>query len=79
MTFPQGSQCFSKRTVEVEQVAFADRMLLNKTDLVETADLDRIEARLKSINSFAPIMRCCKSEVSVDSVLNIRGFDLKRT
>merc|ERR1712118_103542 len=42
-------------------------------------DLDRIEARLKSINSFAPIMRCCKSEVSVDSVLNIRGFDLKRT
>jgi G3E family GTPase len=63
----------------VEQVAFADRMLLNKTDLVETADLDRIEGRLKSINKFAPIMRCCKSEVSVDSVLNIRGFDLKRT
>merc|ERR1711937_591224 len=63
----------------VEQVAFADRMLLNKTDLVTPEDLDRVEARLKTINAFAPIMRCCKSEVSVDSVLNIKGFDLKRT
>jgi len=63
----------------VEQVAFADRMLLNKTDLVDEADLDRVEGRLRAINNFAPIMRCCKSEVSVDSVLNIRGFDLKRT
>merc|ERR1711937_214451 len=63
----------------VEQVAFADRMLLNKTDLVDEADLDRVEGRLRAINNFAPIMRCCKSEVSVDSVLNIKGIDLKRT
>merc|ERR1712078_753129 len=55
----------------VEQVAFADRLLLNKTDLVEEADLVRIEERLKGINAFAPIQRCCQSEVSVDSVLNI--------
>merc|ERR550532_3016542 len=48
----------------VEQVAFADRMLLNKTDLVSEADLDRIEARLKSINAFAPIQRCTQSKVS---------------
>ena len=38
-----------------------------------------MEARLKSINSFAPIMRCSQSNVSVDSVLNICAFDLKRT
>ena len=63
----------------VEQVAFADRLLLNKCDLVTEADLPRIEARLKSINSFAPIVRCQKSNVSVESVLNIKGFDLKRT
>jgi G3E family GTPase len=63
----------------VEQVAFADRMLLNKTDLVTEADLDRIEARLRAINKFAPIQRCCQSEVSVDSVLDIRAFDLERT
>merc|ERR1712137_2133 len=63
----------------VEQVAFADRLLLNKTDLVKDEDLVRVEARLKSINAFAPIRRCTKSEVSVDSVLNIGAFDLKRT
>jgi len=63
----------------VEQVAFADRMLLNKTDLVSEADLDRIEARLRGINKFAPIQRCNQSNVSVESVLDIRAFDLKRT
>merc|ERR1719379_398613 len=63
----------------VEQVAFADRMLLNKTDLVEEKDLERVEKRLRTMNSFAPIIRCCQSEVSVDNVLNIKGFDLKRT
>merc|ERR1712205_273097 len=44
----------------VEQVAFADRLLLNKTDLVKDEDLVRVEARLKSINAFAPIRRCTK-------------------
>jgi len=63
----------------VEQVAFADRMLLNKIDLVTEEDLKRVEARLKGINAFAQIVRCEKSAVSVDSVLDIRGFDLKRT
>jgi len=63
----------------VEQVAFADRILLNKTDLVTEEDLVRIEARLKTMNSHAPIRRCTKAEVSTDWVLNIGAFDLKRT
>jgi G3E family GTPase len=63
----------------VEQVAFADRLLLNKIDLVSEADLFRIESRLKGINAFAPIMRTEKAQVSVDSVLNIKAFDLKKT
>ena len=71
---PEGAENESE-----EQVAFADRILLNKTDLVAEADLERIEARLKSINRFAPIVRCCQSEVDVGSVLNIKGFDLQRT
>ena len=62
----------------VEQVAFADRMLLNKTDLVEHADLKRIEKRLRSVNRFAPIFQTCQSRISVDNVLNVRGFDLDR-
>merc|ERR1711937_484306 len=63
----------------VEQVAFADRMILNKTDLVNETDLERVESRLRAINAFAPIVRSTKSEVSTDQVLNIKGFDLKRT
>jgi len=60
------------------QVAFADRLLLNKTDLVSTDDLERIEGRLRAINAVSQIQRCTKSAVSVDSVLNINGFDLQR-
>jgi G3E family GTPase len=63
----------------VEQVAFADRILLNKTDLVTEQDLVRVEARLKAINAYAPVQRCCKADVAVDWVLNIGAFDLKRT
>jgi len=62
----------------IEQIAFADRVLLNKTDLVSEADLDRVECRLRAVNAFAPIQRCCQSKVSVDYVLDVGGFDLKR-
>ena len=62
----------------VAQAAFADRLLLNKTDLVSEEDLARIEARLRGINPFAPIQRCTRGSVSVDSVLDVRGFDLQR-
>eukprot|EP00310_Coccolithus_braarudii_P013186 CAMPEP_0183350514 /NCGR_PEP_ID=MMETSP0164_2-20130417/19692_1 /TAXON_ID=221442 /ORGANISM="Coccolithus pelagicus ssp braarudi, Strain PLY182g" /LENGTH=451 /DNA_ID=CAMNT_0025522459 /DNA_START=74 /DNA_END=1429 /DNA_ORIENTATION=- len=61
------------------QVAFADRILLNKVDLVSESDLERIELRLQAMNKLAPIQRCQHSEVSVDRVLNIHGFDLDRT
>ena len=50
------------------QAAFADRLLLNKTDLVTEEDLARIEARLRGINAFAPIQRCTRGTVSVGSV-----------
>merc|ERR1711939_117235 len=58
----------------VEQVAFADRMILNKVDLVSEDDLQRVEGRIRAINKFAPIQRTHKSVVSVDTVLNIKGF-----
>ena len=64
----------------VNQVAFADRLLLNKVDLVpEEHDLARIEQRLRGINQFAPIRRCTMGQVSVSDVLDIAGFDLQRT
>merc|ERR1719326_782070 len=55
----------------VEQVAFADRILLNKTDLAEEPELVEIEDRLKTINPAAKVFRTQQSKVDVDWVLNI--------
>eukprot|EP00943_MAST-04B_sp_MAST-4B-sp1_P003072 g3072.t1 len=64
----------------VEQLAFADRILLNKTDLVTAAgELDKIEKKIKSINAFAPIFRTKNSIIHPKELLNIGSFDLKRT
>lgn len=60
------------------QVAFADRILLNKIDLVPEDDkLKRIEARLLEINRFARIHRCQRAAVSVNLVLDIYGCDVQ--
>jgi len=64
----------------VQQLAFADRIILNKIDLVPNEDdLQRIEDRIRSINQFAPLARSHNASVSIDSVLGIRAFDLKKT
>lgn len=63
----------------VEQVAFADRILLNKTDLVpDTAELAAIEAKIKAINAFAPIYHCQKSAVEPKLLINLKAFELER-
>ena len=63
----------------VEQVAFADRILLNKTDLVpEEAKLADIESRLKSINPSASILRCVHSKVEASTLTNIGAFNLEK-
>ena len=59
----------------VEQVAFADVILLNKIDLVpDEKDLARVEARLKGLNQYAPILRCKDSSVALEALLNIRDL-----
>lgn len=62
----------------VEQVAFADRMLLNKTDLVSTEHLTTVENRLRAINSSAEIVRTQNAEVELDRILDVGAFDLQR-
>jgi len=63
----------------IEQVALADRLLLNKTDLMPAEhDLQRIEARLKSLNKFAPIIRTHNSAVALEHVFGINAFELER-
>jgi len=61
-----------------EQVAFADVILLNKTDLVSPDELDQLEARLRQINRVAKIHRCRNAQVAMDHLLNVGGFDLER-
>ena len=61
-----------------EQVAFADLVLLNKTDLVDAAALERIERRIRGINGTAKILRTKNADVPIDKVLNVGAFDLQR-
>ena len=61
-----------------EQVAFADVVLLNKSDLVASADLARIERRMRAINSTAKILRTRNADVPIEAVLQVGAFDLKR-
>jgi len=63
----------------VEQIAFADRVLLNKIDLVpDEAELVKIEARIKEINAEVPITRCQNSNVDWKSIIGIGAFDIDR-
>jgi G3E family GTPase len=61
-----------------EQIAFADVILLNKIDLVEPGELDRLEARLRNMNAAARIYRTKDAAVDLDKVLNVGGFNLDR-
>merc|ERR1712083_509435 len=63
----------------VEQIAFADRILLNKCDLIENEDeLKDVEKRIRAINQDVPIKRTTNSEVEMDFILGIKGFSLDK-
>ena len=59
-----------------EQIAFADVLVLNKTDLVDDDALDGLEARLRDMNRMARVVRSERADLSVDTVLNLGAFDL---
>jgi len=58
------------------QIAFADVILLNKTDLVLSADLARVEGRIRSMNSLARIHRTQRAQIDVGRILDIKARDL---
>ena len=60
----------------VKQLAFADVILLNKTDLASPAELDALEARIRGINAVASITRTHNCDVPLERVLGIGGFNL---
>ena len=62
----------------VEQIAFADIVLLNKTDLVETEDLVRVEDRIRKINAYAKIIRTERCEAALDEIIGLNAFSLDR-
>ena len=61
-----------------EQIAFADQIVLNKTDLVSEGDLRTLEARLRRLNPIAAIHRAERSNVPLTEILGRGGFDLDR-
>ena len=63
----------------VEQLAFADRIMLNKIDLVNEEEINEVESRIKSINGFAPIFHTQNSIIDPKELINIGAFDLERT
>ena len=63
----------------VEQIAFADRIMLNKIDLVSEKELEEVETKIKSINRFAPMYHTQNSIIDPANLINIGSFDLEKT
>ncbi|XP_020576378.1 COBW domain-containing protein 1-like [Phalaenopsis equestris] len=62
----------------IEQVAYADRIILNKIDLVSEAELETLAKRIRSINGIAHIQHAKYGAVDVNFVLGVGGYDLDR-
>ncbi|MFT5014446.1 MAG: G3E family GTPase [Dinoroseobacter sp.] len=62
----------------VDQVEFADVLLISKTDLIEQPDLERLTAILKTLNTHARIIPIANGDVNVDDILNTGLFDFER-
>jgi G3E family GTPase len=61
-----------------EQIAMADYLLLNKTDLVSAEHVDRIEAKCIELNPHAQVFRTNHSQVNLKALLDVHAFDLER-
>jgi G3E family GTPase len=61
-----------------EQIAFADQIVLNKTELITGEELRAIEVRLQKLNPFAPIHHARRADVDLDKLLGRRSFDMQR-
>jgi G3E family GTPase len=60
------------------QIAFADVIILNKTDLVSAGEVSEIEARIRAINPYAKLHKTVNCGVPLDAVLGRNAFDLRR-
>jgi len=61
----------------VEQIAYADRVIINKADLVTEEELIKVGVVVKSLNSGAEVLRAVKGQLPISELLNLRAFDLQ--
>ena len=61
-----------------EQIAFADVILINKTDLVSSEQLEELENRIRGMNAIAKIYRTQNAGLEMDALLGVKAFDLDR-
>ena len=61
-----------------EQIAFADVILINKTDLVTKEQLEELENRIRGMNAIAKIHRTQDAKLEMDALLGMKAFDLNR-
>lgn len=62
-----------------QQIAFADVVLLNKTDLIKTDQKEKALMQIQAINPGVKVIPTIKGEVNLDQILNVGSFDLDRT
>ncbi|MEM0979597.1 MAG: GTP-binding protein [Cyanobacteria bacterium P01_H01_bin.58] len=62
----------------VEQIAFADVILLNKIDLVTEEELTKLEQRIRGMNALAKIHRTRDAQIEMDALLGVSAFDLNK-
>jgi len=60
------------------QIAFSDRILLNKVDLVDKDELQDVLDRIRSINSFATVIKTTKSRAPLEQILGLNTFNLEK-
>lgn len=61
----------------LHQVAFADKILLNKIDLVTAEEKTALEARLRTINKFATVIETTRSQAPLDKILGLNSFNME--
>ncbi len=62
----------------VDQVEFANVLLISKTDLVETSEIERLKAILRTLNTHARIIPITEGQVAIEDILNTGLFDFEK-
>ena len=62
----------------VDQIVIADRIIVNKVDLVGSRELAELEKRVRELNATAPILRSSHAKVALENILGIGAFSSQR-